>query len=104
MPSSFARFRSTRRTATVTTSAPDASIARIMSEFDAYLPVPTISRERNSRPPILSSETSSDVSRAIPISAPADEVHDLDDVSVVQRERRICIPVTENGPVMLDYD
>ncbi len=52
MPSSLVRSRSTRRTATVTTSAPAASMARTISSLLRYLPVPTISRERSSRPAI----------------------------------------------------
>ena len=40
----------TRRTATVTMSAPDASCARCMTANDEYLPVPTIRRDANSRP------------------------------------------------------
>src|SRR5712692_4112771 len=43
-------FRSTRRTATVTISAPDASWASFMTWKLGYLPVPTMRRERNSRP------------------------------------------------------
>src|SRR5687767_812683 len=43
-------FRSTRRTATVTMSAPDASCAARMTAKLGYLPVPTRSRERNARP------------------------------------------------------
>ncbi len=43
-------FRSTRRTATVTISAPDASWASFMTWKLGYFPVPTMSRERNSRP------------------------------------------------------
>jgi hypothetical protein len=38
----------TRRTATVTTSAPDASSACTMTAFELYFPVPTNRRERNS--------------------------------------------------------
>src|SRR5690242_12075098 len=49
---SFERSRFTRRTATVTISAPLASIARAVSWPDLYLPVPTIKRERNERPAI----------------------------------------------------
>ncbi len=42
---SFDRSRFTRRTATVTISAPDASIAACVSRPSLYLPVPTISRD-----------------------------------------------------------
>jgi hypothetical protein len=40
----------TRRTATVTISAPDASTAAAFSSKLLYLPVPTISREVKVRP------------------------------------------------------
>src|SRR6185503_16152144 len=40
----------TRRTATVTMSAPDASCACAITACDEYLPVPTMSREVNVRP------------------------------------------------------
>src|SRR5689334_10641307 len=40
----------TRRTATVTMSAPEASCACAMIGCDEYLPVPTIRREANVRP------------------------------------------------------
>ena len=43
--------RFTRRTATVTISAPEASSASRIRGKVAYLPVPTIRRERNGRPP-----------------------------------------------------
>src|SRR5919106_5755245 len=43
--------RLTRRTATVTISAPDASWASRMMSSVLYLPVPTISRDVNSLPP-----------------------------------------------------
>src|SRR5436309_14096220 len=46
------RSRLMRRTATVTISAPLASMARAVSCPDLYLPVPTISRERKPRPAI----------------------------------------------------
>ena len=54
MPSSLVRSRSTRRTATVTISAPDASMARTISSLLRYFPVPTMRRERKLRPPMVS--------------------------------------------------
>src|SRR3954454_14863231 len=51
MPPPLRRSRSTRRTATVTISAPEVSIAAPMVALSRYLPVPTMRRERNSRPP-----------------------------------------------------
>src|SRR5262249_33377478 len=50
---SLLRSRFTRRTATVTISAPLASIARAVSCPDLYFPVPTISLERNARPAMM---------------------------------------------------
>ena len=43
--------RSTRRSATVTISAPDASSASRVSSSEAYLPVPTMMRDVKVRPP-----------------------------------------------------
>ena len=64
----------TRRTATVTISAPEASCACIITACDGYLPVPMIRREVNVRPAI--------VSGSMRLSA-TDEVDDLDLVAVV---------------------
>src|SRR5690242_4140670 len=76
----------TRRTATVTMSAPDASCARRITVKDEYFPVPTMSRDRNSRPAIT--RVSSIVgSRAL---SATDEVHDLH-----------LIPVANLGRVVL---
>src|SRR5262245_44137124 len=44
--------RLTRRRATVTICAPDSSWACFMTSIDEYLPVPTMSRDENSLPPI----------------------------------------------------
>src|SRR4051794_36345755 len=54
MSPSPARLRSTRRSATVTISAPEASSASRMTVCAANLPVPTSSREVNGRPPMTS--------------------------------------------------
>jgi hypothetical protein len=43
----------TRRTATVTMSAPDASWARTMTDGDEYFPVPTMSRDAKVFPAIV---------------------------------------------------
>ena len=45
--------KSTRRTATVTISVPDASCAAFITWNEGYLPVPTTSREENVRPAIV---------------------------------------------------
>src|SRR5215468_387327 len=46
--------RLTRRTATVTMSAPEAACARAISSKLRYLPVPTISRDLKARPAMTS--------------------------------------------------
>src|SRR5258705_1936036 len=66
---SFERSRSTRRTATVTISAPEASMARRIVALSGYLPVPTIRRDWNVRPPIVSGVS------CIVASSPSHEVH-----------------------------
>src|SRR5207249_11788171 len=75
----------TRRTATVTTSATDASMAFWVSTKSLYLPVPTQSRERNSMPAIVN--RSSFMTCVLPA---ADEPDDFHAVAVAQwcsRER-----------------
>src|SRR3989454_463331 len=81
MLSDFRRSRSTRRTATVTISAPDASIARAIVSLSRYFPVPTMRREWNERPPMVNG-----VSRIVSIavvmrSTPSHEMHQLDRVA-----------------------
>src|SRR3990170_2127564 len=46
-------LRSTRLTATVTTSAPDSSSDFFITSFEGYLPEPTIRRDVKVLPPIL---------------------------------------------------
>src|SRR5438132_2587817 len=84
----------TRRTATVTISAPEASIARRVSAKDAYLPVPTISRERYSRPASRKGSF---------MSAAPDEMDDLDPVTVAQH-RHAVLGARHDGAVHLDRD
>src|SRR5437762_3451476 len=48
------RDRSTRRTATVTSAAPDASMASRATDMLGYFPVPTIRRDANVRPAMVS--------------------------------------------------
>src|SRR6266851_4054710 len=81
MLSSLERSKSTRRTATVTTSAPDASSARIISSCERYLPVPTSRREWNTRPPMVRG-MSFTTSRAVVIGSPSSyEMHQLDGIA-----------------------
>src|SRR3989442_9452565 len=70
----------TRRTATVTTSAPDASMAFWVSTKSLYLPVPTKSGEGNRMPAIVN--RSSFMLCALPT---ADEPDDFHAVPVAQR-------------------
>src|SRR2546428_7760407 len=70
----------TRRTATVTTSAPDASMAFWVSTKSWYLPVPSQSGERTSMPAIVS--RSSCMRCVLPT---ADEPDDFHAVPVAQR-------------------
>src|SRR5690348_9730345 len=78
MPASLVRSRSTRRTATVTISAPEASMARTMVSLSRYFPVPTIRRDWNVRPPILKGVSRSVSTAVVIASTPSDEVHQLD--------------------------
>src|SRR5690348_7906129 len=58
--------RFTRRTATVTMSAPEAACARAISGKLRYFPVPTISRDLNARPAMIrSSDIAMDISMVI---------------------------------------
>src|SRR6478735_8312028 len=70
----------TRRTATVTISAPDASTAAAFSWRLLYLPVPTISREVKVRPATVQLSEFSDC-RAF-TSAASDEMDDFIIVAV----------------------
>src|SRR5687768_4828149 len=54
---SFLPLRSARRSATVTISVPLAANASRIASGDENLPVPIISRDRNSRPAILNGHT-----------------------------------------------
>src|SRR5581483_8170654 len=100
---SFDRSRSTRRTATVTTSAPEASIARIMTSFVAYFPVPTMSRDRNSWPAITSVSAVGRVNVAT-VSPSTDEMHELQDVALSQGQCAELVSLPQDRPVALDDD
>src|SRR5712692_4208673 len=89
-------FRSTRRTVTGTSSAPDASWASFMTWKLGYLPVPTMRREWNSRParirgsplmlPMVARTAAS--GGFTPLAAPH-EGHDLEPVAMVQAQRGV---------------
>src|SRR5262245_54109981 len=74
----------TRRTATVTISAPDASTAAAFSSRLLYLPVPTISRELKVRPATVQVSVFTDCGAFI--STPSDEMDDLERVAVGDRD------------------
>src|SRR4051812_23733350 len=82
-------FRSeifTRRTATVTISAPDASTAAAFSSKLLYLPVPTISREAKVRPATV--QVSAATACGAFTSTTSNEMHDLEPVAVVRLDLR----------------
>src|SRR6266511_3576786 len=70
----------TRRTATVTISSPEASIARLVSAKSLYFPVPTLSRDRYSLP----ASTNGSFIYPRPGLATADEMHNLDRIARLQ--------------------
>ena len=93
---------STRRTATVTMSAPDASCAAFMIACDGYLPVPTISRDVKVLPAIRSRSSIAICIRIESLPA-ADEVDDLDFVAFLD-DRRIVGRLLDDGEVQFDGD
>src|SRR6266853_1820741 len=81
MPSVLARSRFTRRTATVTMSAPDAEIACVIVSLSRYFPVPTIKRDRNVRPPMVSGMSFRTASAVVIASSASHEMHELDRIA-----------------------
>src|SRR5579875_826711 len=93
----------TRRTATVTSSEPEATRASFMRSQVAYLPVPTKSREPNVRPPTTRGRSSRAMSHS-PFRLPtADEAHDVEVVPLVDRRRGEVRP-GDHGAVLQDAD
>src|SRR6185436_3049138 len=74
----------TRRTATVTISAPDASTAAAFSSRLLYLPVPTISRDVNVRPATV--QLSDDMLCGAFNSTSSDEMDDLERIALGHRD------------------
>ena len=106
----------TRRTATVTMSAPDASCACAITACDEYLPVPTMSRDVNVRPAIVkeyqlprrasmcSRNAVSCVSSLWRVaSAAAHEIHDFDPIAVADERGRERVAL-EDREVVFDGD
>src|SRR5688572_25953002 len=85
----------TRRTATVTMSAPEASCACRMTAWDGYLPVPTMSRERKVRPAMTNG-----VSMMLALAA-ADGVDDLHAIALPDH-RRLERAAPDDLEVVLD--
>src|SRR5262249_45097577 len=85
----------TRRTATVTISAPDASTARRVSSNERYFPVPTMRREWYSRP--------ARTKGSVICSTAPDEVDHLDGVAFAQRRALVC-DARNDRTVHLDGD
>src|SRR5687767_15010435 len=98
----------TRRTATVTMSAPEAACAWAITACEGYLPVPTMSREVKVRPAmtkgvsIMVSLVGCTLTLITSVAA-ADEIDDLDAVAVV--DHRVAEQVTaEDLQVVFDRD
>src|SRR5262245_64778294 len=88
----------TRRTATVMISAPAASVARRVSSNERYLPLPTMSRERYSRP----ARTNGSMVLMVGSTA-SDELDDLDGVAVAERGGCV-VGARHDGAIHLDGD
>src|SRR5437667_219338 len=94
---------SSSRTATVTISAPDASMARTIVSLSRYLPVPTMRREWKVRPPMVNGVSRS-VSTAVAIgSPPSHEMHQLDRVPRSYSDLAQRGPA-DDGAVVLHHD
>src|SRR5258705_12127508 len=97
----------TRRTATVTISAPLSSTAARVSAKSLYFPVPTISRDLNDLPP-RSNEVSLSFASCILVpanlvSSPADEVDYLDVVTRLDHGPRVA-GLGDNLAINFDRD
>src|SRR5688572_18193033 len=115
----------TRRTATVTISAPDASCACAITALEGYLPVPTMSRDRNVRPAMTKLESTmvkftnvriyewmdcrgsvapqfvhSSIRQLRRSSPSADEVHNLHPVAVSDDDLGEALPL-QDGEIVL---
>src|SRR6185436_11492405 len=75
--------RSTRRSATVTISAPEAARASRVSSLDTYFPVPTMMRERKVRLPRVQVSIISDISSVLGVSGISATSYKGDDLEAV---------------------
>src|SRR5688572_16625016 len=104
MPSSCVRSRLTRRTATVTISASDASMARIIVSLALYLPVPRTSRERNSRPAIVNGLSINVASCVIvAMSSASNKVHELKRVAIAHFAIYVLLAI-QNLAIVFHHD
>src|SRR4051812_21611867 len=86
----------TRRTATVTMSAPEAACACAMTACDGYLPVPTIRRDVKVRFAIVNGTS-------LMAMAATHKIYDLDTVAIADQRCDECMTL-ENHEIMLDRD
>src|SRR5918999_1977570 len=99
----------TRLTATVTMSAPDASCACAMTGNEGYLPVPTMSRDRNVRPAMTNALSVTRIqneewdSASRQSRAPTHEIHDLHAITVVDDDMSERVAF-QYGEVVLHRD
>src|SRR5688572_2423553 len=84
----------TRRTATVTMSAPEAACAWAMTGCDGYLPVPAIRRDANVRPAITRGVS---ITSVLPS---ADEIDDLDAVPLADDNLGEALPLDDEEVVL----
>jgi len=89
--------RSTRRTATVTISQPEASWHSRISSFELYLPVPRISLDPKARPAMVRGASCGRE------SATTDEGHDFHAVAFADR-RFLVVSLSHQASVQLDRD
>ena len=91
-------FRSSRRTATVTISAPEASWQRFITSWLGYFPVPMRRREPNRLPAMTSASSMGELLRPS-----AHERHHLEGVTVPQGHFRM-LGLAEHLTVQLHRD
>src|SRR5688572_20057225 len=88
----------TRLVATVTMSAPDAACACAITAWEGYLPVPTMSRDRNVRP-AMTKGVSVICHLRHELTTP-DEIDDLDAVALVHERVVEEVPLQDREVVL----
>src|SRR2546426_8723216 len=84
-------------------SAPEASIARTIVSLSRYFPVPTMRRDWNVRPPMVSGVSCAGSTAVVMRSPASHEVHQLDRVAL----RHPHVPqrrAAHDAAVVLDHD